>query len=65
MPEICDLIMATCILHNICIMSGEEFQDFLEADDDQIQNQQAQLNNVPQNNIPAQQKKGDLHNNCK
>ena len=56
-PEICDLIMATCILHNICIMNGEEFQDFLEADDDQIENQQAQLNNVPQNNIPAQQKR--------
>ena len=36
-----DLIMATFILHNICIMSGAEFQDFLEADNDQIQNQQA------------------------
>ena len=38
-------------------MSGEEFQDFLEADNDQIQDQQAQLNNVPQNNIPAQLKR--------
>ena len=33
--------MATFILQNISIMSGEEFQDFLQADHDQIQNQQA------------------------
>ena len=56
-PEMCGLIMATCILHNVCILSEEECQDFLKADNEQIQNQQAQFNNVPQNNIPARQKK--------
>ena len=55
--EMCGLIMATCILHNVCILSEEECQDFLKADNEQIQNQQAQFNNVPQNNIPARQKK--------
>lgn len=32
--EICNVTVATCVLHNICILSGEELEEFMEADDD-------------------------------
>lgn len=35
--EICNVITAACVLHNICIFSGEEKEEFMEADEDMNQ----------------------------
>ena len=32
--EICSVIFAAYVLHNIGILSGEELEEFMEADDD-------------------------------
>jgi hypothetical protein len=30
----CKVVFAGCILHNFCVLSGDELEDFMEAGDD-------------------------------
>jgi hypothetical protein len=30
--EICNLIVASCVLHNMCILNDEDFEEFMDND---------------------------------
>ena len=59
--EICSVIFAACVLHNICILRREELEEFMEADDDIDQANILPLQ-FPENNAEGVLKRMNLTN---
>jgi len=58
-----DLIIVCCILHNICILNGDEVMDYFEEDIQIELNPEARHRNMVGGNAVAIAKRDDIANN--
>jgi len=60
--EICNLIVASCVLHNICILNGEDFEEFMDNDNELGNAIMPVAGNFPDNNAEGILKRINLTN---